>query len=80
VRCASCGTENETGTRFCDACGAALVAGCPSCGRFEAPHDGQPATSAAPHASQNLVPVSFSVPQLAQRTRGIPPAFPRVRA
>ena len=30
--CASCGTENRTGSRFCDNCGAALASACPSCG------------------------------------------------
>ncbi|MGQ0608907.1 MAG: AAA family ATPase [Chloroflexota bacterium] len=30
--CASCGTENRGGSRFCDNCGAPLSASCPSCG------------------------------------------------
>jgi class 3 adenylate cyclase/tetratricopeptide (TPR) repeat protein len=37
VRCTSCGTENEAGTRFCDACGSALATGCPSCGASNRP-------------------------------------------
>ena len=30
--CASCGTENRGGSRFCDNCGAPLSASCPACG------------------------------------------------
>jgi class 3 adenylate cyclase/tetratricopeptide (TPR) repeat protein len=30
--CASCGTENEPGRKFCGECGAALTLVCPSCG------------------------------------------------
>ena len=30
--CASCGTENRSGSRFCDSCGTALAATCPHCG------------------------------------------------
>ncbi len=32
MRCASCGTENEAGRKFCEECGARLAAGCPVCG------------------------------------------------
>jgi class 3 adenylate cyclase/tetratricopeptide (TPR) repeat protein len=32
LRCASCGTENEAGRKFCEECGARLAAGCPVCG------------------------------------------------
>jgi class 3 adenylate cyclase/tetratricopeptide (TPR) repeat protein len=32
VICASCGTENRTGSRFCDNCGAPLASNCPTCG------------------------------------------------
>ncbi len=32
VICASCGTENDTGRKFCLECGTALAAGCPACG------------------------------------------------
>ena len=31
--CASCGTENRSGSRFCDSCGTALAATCPHCGQ-----------------------------------------------
>src|SRR5919108_738204 len=32
MTCASCGTENPAGARFCMSCGAALERRCPSCG------------------------------------------------
>jgi class 3 adenylate cyclase/tetratricopeptide (TPR) repeat protein len=32
VLCAECGTENRTGSRFCDNCGAPLSSSCPACG------------------------------------------------
>src|SRR5215213_4492464 len=32
MTCASCGTENPDGARFCMSCGAALERRCPSCG------------------------------------------------
>ena len=32
MRCASCGTENEAGRKFCEECGARLATGCPVCG------------------------------------------------
>ncbi|MBA3688844.1 MAG: zinc ribbon domain-containing protein [Chloroflexi bacterium] len=30
--CSNCGTENEAGRKFCDACGTSLALGCPNCG------------------------------------------------
>jgi class 3 adenylate cyclase len=52
--CASCGTSNPDGARFCAACGAPLVAGCRQCGaelpegaRF-CPACGTPVEAAAP--------------------------------
>jgi hypothetical protein len=36
-------------------------------GAFAASHDGQVASSLAPHSPQNFLPASFSVPQLVQR-------------
>jgi hypothetical protein len=30
--CASCGTQNDTDSRFCDSCGKPLSRACPSCG------------------------------------------------
>ena len=35
--CASCGTANEIGRKFCGECGQRLTAGCPSCGAPNAP-------------------------------------------
>ena len=35
--CATCGTENEVGRKFCGECGQRLAAGCPSCGASNAP-------------------------------------------
>ena len=35
--CASCGTENEAGARFCDGCGTAITTPCPSCGASNRP-------------------------------------------
>ena len=32
MTCPGCGTENEPGGRFCEACGTPLAATCPSCG------------------------------------------------
>ena len=32
MRCASCGTENEPGRKFCGECGAPLSGACPACG------------------------------------------------
>jgi class 3 adenylate cyclase/tetratricopeptide (TPR) repeat protein len=37
VVCSSCGTENDAGVAFCDACGTALASGCPSCGAANRP-------------------------------------------
>ncbi|MHB8399813.1 MAG: adenylate/guanylate cyclase domain-containing protein [Candidatus Limnocylindrales bacterium] len=30
--CSNCGTENPTGSKFCNRCGTSLAAACPSCG------------------------------------------------
>ena len=35
--CSKCGTENETGLKFCDECGSALTSVCPSCGTANRP-------------------------------------------
>jgi class 3 adenylate cyclase len=37
VICASCGTENTPGAKFCNECGATLASGCPSCGAINKP-------------------------------------------
>ena len=35
--CATCGTANEAGRKFCGECGSALAAACPRCGTSNAP-------------------------------------------
>jgi len=37
VTCSSCGSENETGRKFCGECGNALAQACPSCGTANPP-------------------------------------------
>ncbi len=37
VNCASCGSENEAGRKFCGECGARLSVACPSCGAANTP-------------------------------------------
>jgi predicted ATPase/class 3 adenylate cyclase len=59
VSCQSCSTENESGSRFCSACGAALELSCASCGSTCAAGDrfcrgcGRP-LSAAPGSGGDL--------------------------
>ena len=37
ISCPACGSENETGRKFCGECGNALVQACPSCGTANPP-------------------------------------------
>ncbi len=37
MTCASCGTANEAGRKFCRECGRPLLAGCPNCGATNPP-------------------------------------------
>ncbi len=37
MTCASCGTENRSGRKFCSSCGAGLAVTCPSCGAANEP-------------------------------------------
>ena len=37
MTCTSCGSENDSGARFCNECGSSLQAGCPSCGAVNRP-------------------------------------------
>jgi class 3 adenylate cyclase len=39
MTCASCGTENRPGRKFCSQCGAPLAVSCPSCGAANEPGD-----------------------------------------
>ena len=64
--CAACGTENRTGSRFCDNCGAPLSSSCPACGepnrsdaRFCA-SCGTPFSAEAPRAAATTAPPSES--------------------
>src|SRR5436190_4131705 len=73
--CASCGTSNREGRKFCSACGSPLAVGCPTCGAAFDPGDafcgecgaalGAPAAAsrpaaAAPTAERRLVSVLFA--------------------
>jgi class 3 adenylate cyclase/tetratricopeptide (TPR) repeat protein len=37
VICSNCGSDNQAGARFCNECGSAMQAGCPSCGAVNRP-------------------------------------------
>jgi class 3 adenylate cyclase len=37
VICSNCGSDNQAGARFCNECGTAMQAGCPSCGAVNRP-------------------------------------------
>ncbi len=70
MTCANCGTENEAGRKFCDACGTSLSAGCPNCGASNRPGarfcadcslplpGGGPAPSATATSPSNAAPVA----------------------
>jgi class 3 adenylate cyclase len=74
--CASCGSENREGRKFCAECGHALAAPCPACGtqneageRFcgecgapleGAPPEAPPTKREAPSAERRLVSVLFA--------------------
>jgi class 3 adenylate cyclase/tetratricopeptide (TPR) repeat protein len=74
VVCASCGTSNDDGRKFCGECGASLSAACAACGTSNAPgvkfcgecgsalHDDAPTpvARAAPAAERKLVSVLFA--------------------
>ena len=74
MTCASCGTENKPGRKFCSRCGEPLAVSCPACGAANEPGDtfcgdcgaplGDVATPAvpraAPTAERKLVSVLFA--------------------
>src|SRR5262249_23868925 len=73
VTCASCGTENPSGQKFCGECGAALAAVCAECGMSNAPGQkfcgecgaalsvpAQAGAAPAPTAERRLVSVLFA--------------------
>jgi class 3 adenylate cyclase/tetratricopeptide (TPR) repeat protein len=71
MTCASCGTENAPGRKFCGQCGSALAVACPACSAPNPPDDkfcgecgsplGAVATAAPPPAAERrLVTVLFA--------------------
>jgi len=71
--CATCGSENESGRKFCGECGARLTVACPSCGASNTPGlkfcgecggslvpEASAPPPAAPHAERRLVSVLFA--------------------
>jgi class 3 adenylate cyclase/tetratricopeptide (TPR) repeat protein len=69
--CASCGTENRAGRKFCSHCGAPLALACPTCGAANEPGDAfcgecgapfgaSPSVPEAPAAERRLVSVLFA--------------------
>src|SRR5579871_3050791 len=68
--CASCGTENPAGHRFCGHCGASLTIACPVCGHASLPGErfcgacgtalAAPPAAAVPAAERRLVSVLFA--------------------
>jgi class 3 adenylate cyclase/tetratricopeptide (TPR) repeat protein len=67
VRCATCGTENRTGSKFCDNCGTPLSSTCPACG--------EPNRSDARFCASCGTPLSADAPRPATSTpQGAPDA------
>ncbi|HEY6058843.1 MAG TPA: adenylate/guanylate cyclase domain-containing protein, partial [Candidatus Limnocylindrales bacterium] len=56
--CSSCGTENETGRKFCKECAARLAVACPACGATNAADAKYCGECAAPLASGAAAPGS----------------------
>src|SRR3989442_13028973 len=79
MRCASCGSENPEGAKFCIECGSALKNRCPSCGLENLPQAkfcaecGTPLTAWPPASksqspiSNSQSPVSYTPKHLAER-------------
>ena len=75
--CASCGTENEAGRKFCKECAARLARACPSCGAAnsaDAKFCGEcaarlaaGASPSAPATSQPVVPTLIAAPVAERR-------------
>jgi len=80
MRCTNCGFENQAAADSCQACGARLVRRCPQCGEEANPtakfcsacgarlSDSTSVSLAAP-GSQDLAPVHYTPPHLAERIR-----------
>src|SRR5437870_2655597 len=79
MQCASCGSDNPEGAKFCIECAAPLRKRCPSCGAENLPRAKFCAECAAPLTRQSRVqglesrdqtfpsPASYTPPHLAQR-------------
>jgi class 3 adenylate cyclase/tetratricopeptide (TPR) repeat protein len=67
VICAQCGTENRTGSRFCDQCGAVLAASCPTCGESNRADARFCASCGATLAGELPDPVPLAEPATAER-------------
>src|ERR671931_2755817 len=75
--CASCGTENRAGRKFCSTCGSPLILACHSCGAANEPSDmfcgecgtplHQEAPSRAPAAAASTIPTAASSAPIAER-------------
>jgi hypothetical protein len=60
MQCASCGSENPEGAKFCIECAAPLKKRCPSCGAENLPRAKFCAECAFPLTTQPQAPVSSS--------------------
>jgi class 3 adenylate cyclase/predicted ATPase len=72
MRCASCGTENPAGMKFCGNCGSALRARCPRCGRENPPEfkfcgECGAGLASAPEAVANVTKPSSAAAQVRVR-------------
>ncbi|MDL2335854.1 MAG: adenylate/guanylate cyclase domain-containing protein, partial [Chloroflexota bacterium] len=70
--CASCGTENTPGAKFCNDCGSTLAAGCPNCGATNKPgarfcNECGTTLSAAAPAAARPAPTAASAPVAERR-------------
>ena len=54
MTCATCGTQNAPGAKFCAECGGRLASGCPSCGTINAPTSKFCSECATPLAAAGL--------------------------
>src|SRR5689334_11833616 len=72
--CGACGTENPPGARFCNGCGAALIAACPECGH------GNPPASRFCNACGQPLTLSGAAPSRPAAPSTTPPSPPVVAA
>ena len=64
MRCATCGTENRPGRKFCSSCGEALAVACPSCGSPNEAGDGFCGECGSPlgGAAGTALPIATATP------------------